>query len=95
MNEAYCPHCDARVIVDSPREGRRIRCRACGAELQVVDVDPLDLDFADWRDGRRDEDRDRHGSRSREHFDEAEPTYWYESSPLYQAAYGEGKLNES
>jgi alpha-aminoadipate carrier protein LysW len=42
----YCPDCDARITLKSPQLGQQVICRACGAELEVVDLSPLELDWA-------------------------------------------------
>lgn len=62
---AYCPECNARVNVGSkPREGQTIVCARCHAELEVISVDPLELDWAftevadDWEEYDLDDDDD-------------------------------------
>ena len=43
-----CPECDARIDLD-PDElepGDVVDCPECGVELEVVDVNPIVLDFA-------------------------------------------------
>lgn len=42
----YCPDCDARITLKSPQLGQQVICRACGTELEVVDLSPLELDWA-------------------------------------------------
>ena len=47
MASAYCPDCDRRIVVKvSPSIGRRLTCPHCGAYLEVVNIDPLKLDWA-------------------------------------------------
>ncbi len=43
---AYCPECEASIDVeeDDVEEGQRIDCQECGAELEVVNTNPLELD---------------------------------------------------
>ena len=44
-----CPECDAQIDVDEDEldEGEVITCDECGAELNVVGVDPLELEPSD------------------------------------------------
>jgi lysine biosynthesis protein LysW len=58
MAIAFCPDCDGSVSVGPrPRLGQRVTCSHCGAELEVIEVSPLELDWAyaepevDWEDG--------------------------------------------
>jgi len=62
MPYAVCPGCDQSVYV--PKEGSRlrvgdvIRCDACEAELEVISVSPLELDFHEYEsdeEGEEDE----------------------------------------
>lgn len=52
--QATCPECDAVVQFDrEPLAGQVCRCPDCGAELEVVSLDPLTLELApeveeDW-----------------------------------------------
>ena len=43
---AYCPECEAAIDVDAEdvEEGRRLDCPECGAELEVVNTNPLELE---------------------------------------------------
>ena len=51
---AACPVCEAKVpLEDNIVKGELIECLECGSELEVVSVDPLQLDEApeeeeDW-----------------------------------------------
>lgn len=39
-----CPECDNPIDVnDELDEGETVQCEECGAELEVVSVDPLEL----------------------------------------------------
>ena len=40
-----CPECDTPIPVDPDEveEGETVQCDACGLELEVVSVDPLEL----------------------------------------------------
>ena len=47
MPRAICPDCDEEVIfATKPRLGQIVYCQACDARLEVVEVDPLELDWA-------------------------------------------------
>jgi lysine biosynthesis protein LysW len=55
MPKTYCPGCDAVVSVQDPREGAMINCHECGAALEIISVDPFEVDFPldydeDWDD---------------------------------------------
>jgi alpha-aminoadipate carrier protein LysW len=43
---AYCPECEATIDVedDDIEEGQKLDCPECGAELEVVNTNPLQLD---------------------------------------------------
>lgn len=50
---AECPECEAQVTLEKPLRGEIIVCPDCGAELEVVREDPLELNLApqeeeDW-----------------------------------------------
>ena len=53
-----CPECDAMIDVeeDLVEEGQTIDCPECGAELEVVSTDPVELDILSR--GEDDEDKD-------------------------------------
>ena len=56
MQKAECPQCGKLVAVGShPTMGKPIDCESCGAELEVVWLDPLELD---WQLFDEDEDAD-------------------------------------
>ncbi len=47
MAIAFCPDCDGSVSVGpKPRLGQRVNCPHCDAELEVIEVSPLELDWA-------------------------------------------------
>jgi lysine biosynthesis protein LysW len=57
MASAYCPDCDGRIVLNSaPRIGKRLVCPHCDAELEIIDLDPIELDWVyeesddDWDD---------------------------------------------
>jgi alpha-aminoadipate carrier protein LysW len=46
MKTAVCPDCGNSVNVGSqPRVGKQVVCETCGAELEVVWLDPIELDY--------------------------------------------------
>ena len=49
-----CLDCDAPIrLATAPWVGMRVVCGACNAEFEVVEVDPLELDWppdGDWPD---------------------------------------------
>ena len=46
MTSAYCPGCDEKIKLNSPKEGQLVTCQNCGDELEVVSLTPLELDWA-------------------------------------------------
>ena len=55
-----CPECDNPLNIDEDEveEGETVTCDECGAELEVVTVDPLELTPVD-AEGYDDEDHSR------------------------------------
>lgn len=53
-----CPECDAMIDVeeDQIEEGQAVECPECGAELEVVSTEPIELDIV--RNGDEEEDTD-------------------------------------
>ena len=43
---SFCPECVAKVSVKSPKLGQIAVCRVCDTRLEVVDLNPLELDWA-------------------------------------------------
>jgi len=54
MAKASCPECYEQVRVSGEIGlGARLTCSQCGVELEVVRLDPLELDYVlypDWED---------------------------------------------
>jgi alpha-aminoadipate/glutamate carrier protein LysW len=57
MPRGTCPECDADVQVDEDTDkGDVVDCDDCGTQLEVVGLDPIELDIAveeeedDWED---------------------------------------------
>lgn len=56
MVTANCPDCDQKVTLGSnPQEGQKVMCSNCGANLEVVSLDPVELS---WDTGEFDDDWD-------------------------------------
>jgi lysine biosynthesis protein LysW len=64
MAIAFCPDCEEAVRLGAPKLGQRVTCESCQAELEVVEVSPLELDWAydepvdDWEEEEDDEEWD-------------------------------------
>jgi alpha-aminoadipate carrier protein LysW len=58
MPNAICPECDEEVYVDAESEqGDVVSCDECGADLEIVGLDPIELDIHEDRgDDFKDED---------------------------------------
>lgn len=58
MPNANCPECDEEVYVDAESEqGDVVSCDECGADLEIVGLDPIELDIhVDGDDDFKDED---------------------------------------
>lgn len=76
MAIAFCPDCEEPIRLGvQPQIGQRITCRSCGAELEVIESSPLELDWAydgpveDW-DGDEDEEDDDWGDDDEEWADD-------------------------
>ncbi len=60
MPFAPCPECDEDIrISGTPKLGKVVICPQCGTRLEVVELDPLELDWAfdepeDWEDEESD-----------------------------------------
>jgi lysine biosynthesis protein LysW len=45
--EGFCPYCDYAITLGThPRRGQRIICPECRSPLEVVSLDPLELDIS-------------------------------------------------
>lgn len=46
MADSVCPSCGAAVSVKgTPKIGTKVTCKSCDTELEVVWLDPLELDW--------------------------------------------------
>jgi alpha-aminoadipate carrier protein LysW len=51
--KANCPECDAEIGMQKPMKGEIVVCPDCGADLEVVNENPLKVELApeeeeDW-----------------------------------------------
>jgi alpha-aminoadipate/glutamate carrier protein LysW len=54
-----CPECDADVHVDLDTDkGEIVSCEECGTDLEVVGLDPVELDIVEEEADDDDEDED-------------------------------------
>ncbi|MFN0112157.1 MAG: lysine biosynthesis protein LysW [Blastocatellia bacterium] len=52
MPLSACPQCDAEIHVhEDVDKGETIHCEECDATLEVVGLDPIELDLATGEDG--------------------------------------------
>lgn len=62
MTVALCPSCEGKVTIqDKPKIGDKVRCPHCYEDLEVIEADPVELDWAydeDDLDGDWDDDWD-------------------------------------
>ena len=59
MPVGTCPDCDAEVHVDLDADkGDKITCDECATELEVVGLDPVELDIAEDDDDELGDDLD-------------------------------------
>jgi alpha-aminoadipate carrier protein LysW len=52
-HEAICPECEGTLILLDPMQGEIVPCPSCGADLEVITLEPLHLELApeeeeDW-----------------------------------------------
>ena len=52
-HQVSCPECEAEIILEEPMLGEIVPCPDCGAELEVISLDPVAIDLApeveeDW-----------------------------------------------
>jgi len=45
MPKTYCPNCDAVISVGNPRKGAMIKCSECDVELEIISINPFEVDF--------------------------------------------------
>jgi lysine biosynthesis protein LysW len=45
MPKTYCPGCDAIIALDNPQTGAMVTCHKCDEELEIISIDPFEVDF--------------------------------------------------
>jgi alpha-aminoadipate carrier protein LysW len=46
MATAFCPNCDGEIrLGPQPRIGQRVTCPDCDTELEIIELDPPELDW--------------------------------------------------
>ena len=59
MPTGTCPECDADVHVDTDADkGDAVSCDECGTDLEVVGLDPVELDIMEEEDVDDDEEEE-------------------------------------
>jgi uncharacterized paraquat-inducible protein A len=60
MARVYCPDCDGRINLNPTiKLGLKLVCPHCDADLEVISVDPLEVDwFYDWSLDEDDEEEE-------------------------------------
>ena len=59
MPTGTCPECDAEVHVDTDADkGDIMSCEECGTDLEIVGLDPVELDIVEDEDLGDDEEED-------------------------------------
>ncbi len=54
MPAAACPECEEKVYVDAESEqGDVVSCEECGVDLEVVGLDPVELDLYEKKTSSR------------------------------------------
>lgn len=54
MPTSVCPECSEEVYVDAECEqGDQVSCEECGSSLEVVGLDPIELDLVEDADNER------------------------------------------
>ena len=57
MPTGTCPDCDADVHVDTDADkGDIVSCEECGTDLEIVGLDPVELDIVEDDDDMDDEE---------------------------------------
>jgi alpha-aminoadipate carrier protein LysW len=60
----FCPECDFNLNLKKPKLGQRVVCQNCRAQLRIVNLRPIELDWSeeeqieeeeeeDWGSGRK------------------------------------------
>ena len=52
---AFCPECETKIEMDDDvEEGQTLNCPECGAALEVVNTNPVELDVIEHEDEEED-----------------------------------------
>ena len=64
MATSYCPDCDGQLSLSHVRLGQKLICPHCETQLEVISLEPLELDWAidwfdddEWAEEREEEER--------------------------------------
>jgi lysine biosynthesis protein LysW len=58
MTVGFCPECESSIpLGEDPFVGKQVTCAKCGSFLEIVDLSPVQLDWA-YFDDDTDEDDD-------------------------------------
>ena len=59
MPTGTCPECEAEVHIDTDTDKVEVvECEECGIQLEVVGLDPVELDVVEEEDYDEDDDED-------------------------------------
>ena len=59
MPTGTCPECEADVHVDTDADkGDMVSCEECGTDLEIVGLDPVELDIVEEDEDDLDEDEE-------------------------------------
>lgn len=45
MSTTYCLDCERQIEVGSHKTGEKIKCVHCGVKLEIINLEPLELDW--------------------------------------------------
>ena len=73
MAIAFCPDCEESISLSQPKKGELLICPHCDAELEVINLAPLELDWAyvepaedwdeeDWEEWEEEEEEEWEGA---------------------------------
>jgi lysine biosynthesis protein LysW len=59
MPSTFCPDCDEKIVLNRAVVGQTLTCPHCSADLEVIGIDPLELDWSyDWSWDEDEEEED-------------------------------------
>ena len=57
IKRAKCPECEDWIVLPGDAiEGEQVVCTGCGERLEVINLEPPELDYAGWEDWDDDDD---------------------------------------